>query len=78
MCADRRVLPLVRPVHIGVITVMTALQIEQALLRAAPQERVVLAARLIAIALVDDDVLNPVPPGAAHDSGATGDAGSQR
>jgi hypothetical protein len=40
---------------------MTARQIEQALLQAAPQDRPRLAAQLIAIALADDDVLNPVP-----------------
>ncbi len=38
---------------------MTARQIEQALLTAAPEDRISLAARLIAIALADDDVLAP-------------------
>jgi hypothetical protein len=40
---------------------MTARQIEQALLQARPQDRMTLAAQLIALALAEDDVLNPVP-----------------
>jgi hypothetical protein len=40
---------------------MTARQIEQALLQAAPGDRITLATQLIALALADDDVLSPSP-----------------
>lgn len=46
----------VRRLHTLVVTVMTAPQIEQALLQADPRERFTLAARLIAAYLAKDDL----------------------
>jgi hypothetical protein len=49
---------------------MTARQIEEALLAAAPEERFPLAVRLIAMALAEDEVLSPCPdPNAGPDDG---------
>jgi hypothetical protein len=53
---------------------MTAAQIEQALLQAPAHDRIRLAAQLIAIALADDDVLNPLP----HSDGSPQGDGSDR